>query len=131
MLNAVTEVASSGAANPLPHTNTPAAVTEQIRTNGAEQVQTHNVEKIQKEGNVVHADQPDRQADHSTPQEKRANVEVILKQRAPARTDDAAAEANRVSREQAAAAMRRTAAEPRVRDGAAAGGNVGKVDVSS
>lgn len=124
MVNSLPESTATATANTAHYNNNAAVVNEQIRTNDAEQLQAKNVEKIQQESNRTNSDQ-------ANAREERARVETMLKQRAAqARTEDAAIEAERVSREQAAALIQRTIANTTPKRDAVAGGNVKNVDVA-
>ncbi|MBF0463209.1 MAG: hypothetical protein HQL87_17730 [Magnetococcales bacterium] len=122
MLNALPDVPNLGTSHPSQHSQAVAAVAEQIRTNGSEQVQAHHVEKVQPEGNAIQTDQRSAQA--------RAATEELLQQRTHPRPD-VAVTAKPNSQEQATAAMRRAVAAQEVRDGPVAGGTGSKVDVST
>ncbi|MEO5339726.1 MAG: hypothetical protein H7837_04285 [Magnetococcus sp. MYC-9] len=124
MVNALTETAAGGAGS-AQHAQNVAAASEQIRTRDNEQLQARNVEPVQSEGDRVQTDQSILEA--------RARAEEILRQRA-ARVSvlSEAVETKRISQEQAAARMQRTAnPTPEVRDGSTAAGNQPRLDVAA
>lgn len=126
MANTLSEIPAAGSPGSSHYGGNTPVVNAQIRTNGAEQVQANNVERIQQEGNAI-------KKDRLTEQDEQARTEEIYRRRAvQAKADRRSVEEERISREQAAALVQKSVAntQPEVRGGPVASGPVNRVDVS-
>jgi hypothetical protein len=122
----ISDVPAAGTPSSPQHSGNTPAITAQLRTNSAEQVQANNVEKIQPEGSSI--------AERRAAQDERARINEIYTRR-PTQAREEKRAVNEEVAEAAAAAQRaaaaaNAAAHSQSRDGAVAGGP-NRVDVSA